>query len=295
MFMENNKNHYITLSREQIGLSSLDVVDRDEPKNQIRNPYELMNAIISTDERYNDCFLLHSTVRAQRSDEFLQITYGTEDSILKQPNSIGHCISADAPMSEGFANYLSHRNSGLRSTCRKAKLFMGHVFLFWDSTGKRYIQILVTKEMFCDKPDLLTLSNTLEAKKIHASTNGVSNIAIPKLGCGLGQMNWPDVVKPLRDIFAYADVQIVVYLLQEKGVYRLSAEGDAEFDADDEIERYSEELLLENCELKTHFTEDSKSFQPTCEEQFWVLTETFTIFDLSITIFSTSGLNWSTM
>ena len=106
--------------------------------------------MISTDERYNDCFLLHSTVPAQSSDEFLQIIYGTEDSILQQPNSNGLCISADARISEGFADFLSHRISGVRSTCRKAKLLMGQVYPFWDSIGKRYIYNLVTKERFCD-------------------------------------------------------------------------------------------------------------------------------------------------
>ena len=58
--------------------------------------------------------------------------------------------------------------------------------------------------------------------KIHAGTNGVSTIAIPKLSCGLDQMNWQEVVKLLRDIFAYADVQIVVYTLEENGVHALS-------------------------------------------------------------------------
>ena len=106
--MENNKNHQITKPKGRTGFPSLDVVGRDEPKYQIRSPYELTNAIISTGERYNDCFLLHSTVPAQSSDDFLQIIYGTEDSIL-QPNSIGHCISADARMSKGFADFLSHR------------------------------------------------------------------------------------------------------------------------------------------------------------------------------------------
>ena len=94
--MENNKNHQITLPRGQIGFSSLDVVDRDEPKYQIRSPYELTNAIISTDERYNDCFLLHSTFAAKSGDNFLKIIHGTEDSILHQTNSIAHCRSADA-------------------------------------------------------------------------------------------------------------------------------------------------------------------------------------------------------
>ena len=107
--------------------------------------------------------------------------------------------------------------------------------------------------------------------KIQASTNGVSTIAIPKLGCGLDQMNWQEIVKLLRDVFAHADVQIVVYPLEENGVHALSAEGDAESYADDEIERYTEENLLENRELETDFTRDSKSCQPTCDEQFPVL------------------------
>ena len=111
---------------------------------------------------------------------------------------------------------------------------------------------LVAKERYCDKHNLSTLSKILEAMKTHASTNGVSTIAIPKLGCGLDQMNRQEVVKLLRDIFAYADVQIVVYTLEENGVHALPADGDAEFNADDEIERYSEEFL-ENRELETHY------------------------------------------
>ena len=126
----------------------------------------------------------------------------------------------------------------------------------------------MTREMFCDKSKLTTLFKTLEAMKIHASTTGV---AIPILGCGLDQMKWQENVKLLRDLFAYADVQIVVYTLEENGVQAVSAEGDAEFYADDEIERYSKEFSLENRELEADFTKDSKSCQPTCGEQFPVL------------------------
>ena len=38
----------------------------------------------------------------------------------------------------------------------------------------------------------------------------------------LDQMIWQEVVKLLRDIFAYADIQIVVYTLEENGVHALS-------------------------------------------------------------------------
>ena len=270
--MENNKNHQITLPRERIGFSSLDVLDREEPKYQIRSPYDITNAIIATDERYNDCFLLHSTIPAQSGDEFLQIVYGNENSII-QPNSIGHCISADAKMSKGFADFLSHKIPGLRSTCKKAKLLIGQVFPFWDSTSRRYIYNLVTKERFFDKPDLSTLLTTLEAMKSHATTNGVSTIAIPKLGCGLDKMNWQEVVKLLRDVFAYSDVHVVVFTLESHGVHAMSSEGDPEFYAEDEIERYSEEFYLDEKDLETDFTKDSKSCQPPCDEQFPVLRE----------------------
>ena len=94
ILMDKNKNHQITLPKERIVLSSLDVVGRDET--QIPNTKPLTNAIIFDDERYIDCFLLHSTVPAQSNDDFLQIIYGTEAWIIQQPNSIGHCISADA-------------------------------------------------------------------------------------------------------------------------------------------------------------------------------------------------------
>ena len=194
-------------------------------------------------------------------------------------------------MSKTIADFLSHRISGLRSTCRTAKFFMGQVHPFWGSTEERYIHNLVTKERFCDKPNLSTLSKTLDAIKIHACTNGVSTIAIAKLGCGLNQMKWQEVAKLLCDVLAYADVQIILYTLEEKGLHAMSVEGNAEFYADDEIRRYTEDFLLENCELETDFTKDSKSCEPTCDEQFPSFARKTTTNDSLISIFNTSQRN----
>ena len=80
-------------------------------------------------------------------------------------------------------------------------------------------------------------------------------------------------MKLLPDIFAYNDVHFVVYTFEENGVHAMSAEGDAELFDEDELERYSEEFLLENRELETDFTDDTKSCQPTCDEQVPVLRE----------------------
>ena len=137
LLVENNKNHQITLAKGRIGFSSLDVADKEEPKYQIRNPYELTNAIITTNDKYNDCFLSHSTIPAQSPDDCLQLIHSTEDGILQQPQSIGHCISADAKMSKGFAELLSQQVPGLRDTCRRTKLLTGQTTPFWDRVGNR--------------------------------------------------------------------------------------------------------------------------------------------------------------
>ena len=100
ILIENNENHQITLPKGRIGFSSLDLINKEEPKYQIRNPYELTKAIITKDDKYNDCFLLDSTIPAQSPHDCLQIIHGTEDSILQQPHSIGRCVSADAKMSK---------------------------------------------------------------------------------------------------------------------------------------------------------------------------------------------------
>ena len=174
-------------------------------------------------------------------------------------------------MSNGFAQFLSEKVPRLRRTCRRANLLEDQVFPFWDSSSRRYIYNLVTKEKYSDKPDLQTLATTLQNMQAHATMDGISTITITKIGCGLDQMNWQDAVKLLRDVFAYSDIQIVVYSLDEHAIHGMSAEGDPEFYAEDEIDRYSEEFHLNEGELETDFTIDAKSFQPDCDEQFPIL------------------------
>ena len=115
------------------------------------------------------------------------------------------------------------------------------------------------------------MSRTLEAMKIRARLNGVSTNAIPKLDYGLDQVISQEVLKLLRDIFTFADVQVIVYFLEENGFHAMSAEGDAECYGDDEIEEYIENFLFENRELETDFTKYSEKCQPTFDAQFPVL------------------------
>ena len=63
----------------------------------------------------------------------------------------------------------------------------------------------------------------------------------------------------------------MVYSLDEHAIHAMSAVGDPEFYAEDEIDRYCEEFHLNERELETDFTSDAKSCKPDCDEQFPVL------------------------
>ena len=176
-------------------------------------------------------------------------------------------------MSKVFADFLSHRIPGLSPTCKKARLSKRQVLPIWDCSNRQYIYNLETNDKFSDKHDLPTLLSTLETMKFHASIYGVSTLVIPKIGCGLGKMSWQETVTLLRDVFAYSDIHVVVYTQEGHGVHALSSEGDLEFYVEDEVERYSEEVHLNEKNLETDFTRDLKACQPTCDEQFPSLTE----------------------
>ena len=108
-------------------------------------------------------------------------------------------------------------------------------------------------------------------------------------------MNWQEVVILLRYIFAYADVQIVVYTFEENGVYPMSVECDAEFYADDAIERYKGEFFLENRELETDFTKESKYLaNRLVMSNSQSFARKVALNDWSITIFNTSQRNFQT-
>ena len=96
--MENNRDHQITLNKGVIGYSSLDILDNDRRKNQIKDCVQMVNSILTENDQYNECFLLHSTVPYQPN--------------LQANTTIALCISADAGMSKGFAETICRRVNG---------------------------------------------------------------------------------------------------------------------------------------------------------------------------------------
>lgn len=77
----------------------------------------------------------------------------------------------------------------------------------------RFIYYLVTKPVTAAgvKPTYETLEGSLTAMRNHMVTNGVKDLAIPQIGCGLDGLQWDQVDARIRSVFGETDIEITVY------------------------------------------------------------------------------------
>ena len=74
-----------------------------------------------------------------------------------------------------------------------------------------YIQ--VTKAHYSKKPTYDTLKSSLVKLCKECTTRGIHELAMPQIGCGLDQLDWPKVRDMIKDIFADYEIKITIYYL----------------------------------------------------------------------------------
>ena len=62
-------------------------------------------------------------------------------------------------------------------------------------------------------------------------------------------MTWQEVVKLLRDVFAYSEIQVVAYTLESHGFHTMSSEVDPKLNAEVEIEPCSADFYVDDEDL----------------------------------------------
>ncbi len=79
--------------------------------------------------------------------------------------------------------------------------------------GERFVYYLVTKQKYWNKPTYGTLRSSLEAMNKHCQENGVRDLCMPKIGCGLDGLQWPKVADIIQDVFKNSNIKVVVYYM----------------------------------------------------------------------------------
>ena len=81
----------------------------------------------------------------------------------------------------------------------------------------RFIYHLVTKKRLFEKPTYDSLRQSLEAMTNHANKHKVTQISMPKAGCGLDRKEWHKVECLIKEICAQSKPNITVYDLDKDG------------------------------------------------------------------------------
>lgn len=138
--------------------------------------------------------------------------YGDRDDVY-----FVHCISADCAMDAGiavqFVDWFKKKyDLNLRSFCSYEDVNEGTCI----DTGRLFN--LVTKESYWDKPTYSSLEKSLKCMAEIYMQNYVFNsmdgtIVMPRIGCGLDQLEWTKVKEIIFEVFKYVPVNIVVCYL----------------------------------------------------------------------------------
>ena len=124
---------------------------------------------------------------------------------------LAHCISADFGMGKGIVVEFNKRFD----MKNKLKQLYPNYLQTWTNGGclkEGKVFNLITKKRYYDKPTLITLKNALIKLKETCFEEYITKIAMPKIGCGLDQLNWNDVKQLLFETFEDTDTDIEIFV-----------------------------------------------------------------------------------
>lgn len=128
---------------------------------------------------------------------------------------LAHCISADFALGAGIAVQFNRRFYTKSQLIRENPNYLS----IWDSRyigngdcilTDHHVFNLVTKRNYWNKPTYVSLDSALRKMKKLVVEMGVKKLAMPKIGCGLDQLEWRNVEGLIKAIFEDVDIEIVV-------------------------------------------------------------------------------------
>jgi O-acetyl-ADP-ribose deacetylase (regulator of RNase III) len=123
--------------------------------------------------------------------------------------ALAHCVSRDLAMGKGIAIAFKSRFGHVRELVDQ-KRGVGEVAHIKHEG--RIVFYLITKDRYWRKPTYATLTASLIELRRLCATLAVTEIAIPRIGCGLDGLPWPSVRAIIqRELVDAARLTVTVY------------------------------------------------------------------------------------
>jgi O-acetyl-ADP-ribose deacetylase (regulator of RNase III) len=93
--------------------------------------------------------------------------------------------------------------------CKDRRFQLGDVFVWTE--GDEVVYNLAIQEHWKKRPKLAAFKRALQKTIELAAHAGVTRIGFPRIGAGVGGLDWPRVRKVLAEVGAETDVELVVF------------------------------------------------------------------------------------
>lgn len=146
--------------------------------------------------------------------------------LLNVPNTyvLCHCISQDGTMGAGVARQICNKNQKMRETVKNEitakNIEVGDNVYYQNPQNGRFIVNMITKNNYWNKSYkmeqgeyLNNLKSCLMKLKKYMKDHQISQLAMPKIGCGLDGCSWSEVKKIIEMIFQNEQILILVCYL----------------------------------------------------------------------------------
>lgn len=113
-----------------------------------------------------------------------------------------------------FKKRFKENTAAYEAACESGEVQLGRVFVWEEATleGRRVIFNFPTKGHWKARSRLADIEDGLDDLRRQLIERDVSSVAVPALGCGLGQLAWSDVMPAIeRALDDLPSTRVVVY------------------------------------------------------------------------------------
>jgi len=132
---------------------------------------------------------------------------------LEGVNNFAHGCNCAGAMGKGiavqFKTQYPKMYSEYKRLCKEGKFNLGEVFEY--NFGNGYVFNLGTQKTWRTKANIDAIEQALKKMLLIASQKKLTKIALPKIGAGLGGLNWEDVKNIIEKVSVdFPDIELFV-------------------------------------------------------------------------------------
>jgi O-acetyl-ADP-ribose deacetylase (regulator of RNase III) len=143
------------------------------------------------------------------------VTHRVGDLFGQGLPALAHGVNCEGSMG-GIAGQFARRWPALaedyRERCANGQIVLGEVFT-WTAPDGLVVYNLVTQPYPGPCAELFAIGTSLAAAVRHAEEHGIDQIGLPRIGAGIGGLEWDDVLAVIDEVGADTDVGLVVVSL----------------------------------------------------------------------------------